>query len=26
MTPVPRGWASYFALVVVKRPLEALDQ
>ncbi|WP_316935425.1 group II intron reverse transcriptase/maturase, partial [Halomonas sp. ANAO-440] len=26
LTPVLRGWASYFALVDVKRPLEALDQ
>ncbi|WP_373190917.1 group II intron reverse transcriptase/maturase [Halomonas sp.] len=25
-TPILRGWASYFALVDVKRPLEALDQ
>nr|WP_289113467.1 group II intron reverse transcriptase/maturase [uncultured Halomonas sp.] len=26
LTPVLRGWASYFSLVDVKRPLEALDQ
>ncbi|MDV6319370.1 group II intron reverse transcriptase/maturase [Chromohalobacter sp. HP20-39] len=26
MVPVLRGWASYFSLVDVKRPLEALDQ
>ncbi|XKE47519.1 maturase [Halomonas organivorans] len=25
LTPVLRGWASYFSLVDVKRPLEALD-
>ncbi|MCG5496059.1 group II intron maturase-specific domain-containing protein [Ectothiorhodospira variabilis] len=26
LTPVLRGWASYFSLVDVRRPLEALDQ
>lgn len=26
LTPVLRGWASYFSLVDVKRPLEALDR
>ncbi|WP_432415528.1 group II intron reverse transcriptase/maturase [Chromohalobacter israelensis] len=26
LAPVLRGWASYFSLVDVKRPLEALDQ
>ncbi len=26
LTPVLRGWANYFLLVDVKRPLEALDQ
>ncbi|MGM1052736.1 MAG: group II intron maturase-specific domain-containing protein [Pseudomonadota bacterium] len=26
LAPVLRGWASYFRLVDVKRPLEALDQ
>jgi len=26
LTPVLRGWASYFSLVDVKRPLEAVDQ
>ncbi|WP_260851424.1 group II intron reverse transcriptase/maturase [Halomonas sp. C22] len=26
LVPVLRGWASYFSLVDVKRPLEALDQ
>ncbi|WP_280569716.1 group II intron reverse transcriptase/maturase [Chromohalobacter sp. 296-RDG] len=26
MVPVLRGWAGYFSLVDVKRPLEALDQ
>ncbi|RUR32192.1 hypothetical protein ELY33_06205 [Vreelandella andesensis] len=25
LVPVPCGWASYFSLVNVKRPLEALD-
>ena len=25
LTPVLRGWASYFSLVDVKRPLEVLD-
>ncbi|CAM3965215.1 group II intron maturase-specific domain-containing protein [Vreelandella rituensis] len=25
LVPVLRGWASYFSLVDVKRPLEALD-
>ncbi|WP_283956740.1 group II intron maturase-specific domain-containing protein, partial [Halomonas sp. 15WGF] len=25
LTPVLRGWASYFSLVDVKRPLEAMD-
>ncbi|WP_240455625.1 group II intron maturase-specific domain-containing protein [Halomonas faecis] len=26
LTPVLRGWASYFSLVDVKRPLEGLDR
>ncbi|WP_372613978.1 group II intron maturase-specific domain-containing protein [Halomonas sp.] len=26
LTPILRSWASYFSLVDVKRPLEALDQ